>query len=810
MIELKFEKLYNRDRISQPCFVSVPLASGVLQNQSYVTIWQNGKERPVQTKVLSRYPDGSVRYLLVRFLADIPANRAATVELEFSDGDRKQQYMETDGKKEKEASGYAADIEARAGKSESMSGMVRCCPLEEGYQVSTGTLEFIVKNSSLGLFEQVCAFGKKYDREQFSNSVITSEEGKQYHLRYGDWKVVEEGPVCVILSNQGRMVLKNEKAETEMETQVSGGSEILQPIAGEFGIQCETRVTVYAGKQYAEVEQRLINATEQEFSMHSWEFVVDMQDKTEVGCLRSKEENGEPGGRAAKIRTCVAESNYKTNFLVSEDGEAVEKSITAEFLLNQSNEHFAETFYGTFFADYTGVDGGICATIYQAHQNYPKAVLASREGLMLKLLPEGCAPAVLQSGMAIKQSFQLLFHSAEEDLQEINHQSIMYQMPDRPIVPVRVYEESGLFPDVFVEKQRQSIDVECALIASADTHTRSYGMLHWGDAPDPGYTAQGRGKGRQVWTNNEYDYPHACMIQYVRTGLRRFFDYCVVAGTHQRDVDICHYSKNPLLQDGQWEHTAGHCEDGVVACSHQWVEGLFDCYHLTGDDRFYEAALGIGGNVLRLLDTPEYQKTGGMSARETGWALRTLVALYQETFDKKWMEKSDWIVGQFKEWREAYGGWLAPYTDNTVIRVPFMISVAVGSLMRYYREVPREDVKELLVAAVEDMVENCITEFGYFYYKELPSLGRIGNNTLILEALAIAYELTGEKKFLECGMRTFQTVVQNSLSLGGGNGKRVAETAVLVGNTGTKRFAQMLVPVLTFYKAVSDCGMLEL
>mgnify|MGYP000736048214 FL=1 len=30
---------------------------------------------------------------------------------------------------------------------------------------------------------------------------------------------------------------------------------------------------------------------------------------------------------------------------------------------------------------------------------------------------------------------------------------------------------------------------------------------------------------------------------------------------------------------------------------------------------------------------------------------------------------------------------------------------------------------------------------GLFYYKELPSLARNGNNTLLLEALAIAYEL---------------------------------------------------------------------
>lgn len=767
MITLKFDKLYNRDRVAQPCFASIPLASGTLRDADMVTMWQKEEQLPLQTKVLSRYPNGSVRYLLVRFLADIPANKTTTVELDLY-GERRAQEVRADAKQ------IGVNVCGNElGRMVAGKQTVLVTALEQGFRVDTGTMEFTVANGGTSLFERVCALGKEYSKGQFAGMQMEMSDKKTCGMTYGDWKIVEEGPVCVILSNQGK----------------------LAP-----GLLCETRVAAYAGKNYAEVEYRLVNATGEAASMASWEFKVDMRPK-EGPEVNSKD-------KSVKVRTCVADSNYKTNFLIGEAGEMVEKTITAEFLMNQGNEHFAEIFHGTFFADYTAEDGGVCATIYQAHQNFPKAVLADKNGLVLKLVPEGSEPAVLQPGMALKQSFQLLFHSPEEDLQEINHQSTMYQMPDRPMVPVEVYEESGLYPQIFVKQEKRNRDVECALIMSADIHTRSYGMLHWGDAPDPGYTAQGRGKGSLVWTNNEYDYPHACMLQLARTGLRRYFDYCIVAGTHQRDVDICHYSENPLLQGGQWEHTHGHCLEGVIVCSHQWVEGILDCYHLTGDERFYEAAIGIGENVLRLLDTPEYQKTGGMSARETGWALRTLVALYKETFEERWLTKCDWIVEQFKEWGNTYGGWLAPYTDNTVIRVPFMISVAVGSLMRYYREFPRNDVKEMLVQAVEDMTENCMTEWGYFYYKELPSLGRIGNNTLILEALAIAYELTGDKKFLECGKRTFDTVVQNSLSMGLGSGKHIVETAVLSGTTGTKRFAQMLVPMLTYYKAVAECDML--
>ena len=783
MITLRFEKLYNKDRLAQPCSVSIPLPPEALKDVDIVTVWQKGKRLPVQKKVLSWYPDGSVRFLFLRFPADLPANQAAEVECDLFG-----EYLVGGWKEENKESGrLQAAREYFQGKREEEGSLVK--KQEQGYRIETGVLSFTVRHGSVGMLEQAEAFGSQYTEEQFSGMLLEAGDEKEktvYAMKYREWHIVEEGPVCVVLSNQGRLEQKHGNTDFKEAADIHGEAE--------EGVLCEIRMTAYAGKSYVDVELRLVNAAEQVLPVRSWKLPFFV-------------ESGQ--GKAEPVRSCVAESNYKTKFLVSETGETVEQEITAEFLLNQNNEHMAETFYGTFFADCTTAEGGLCATVYQAHQNFPKAVQAGKKGILVNLVPEGSEPVVLQPGMAVSQNVQLYFHKAEEELQDINHQSILYQMPDQPVVPMEVYEESGLFPEIFLRKEQQAVDVECALILSADVHTRSYGMLHWGDAPDPNYTAQGRGQGNLVWTNNEYDYPHACMLQFARTGTRRFRDYCIVSGTHQRDVDICHYSRNELCKGGQWEHTKGHCMDGKIVCSHQWVEGILDCYHLTGDERFLDAALGIGENVLRLLETPDYKKTGGLSARETGWALRTLTALYQETFEKKWTTVCERIVEQFKEWSAVYGGWLAPYTDNTVIRVPFMISVAVGSLMRYYRVAPRNDIREMILAAVDDMIEHCYMDNGYFYYKELPSLQRTGTNPLVLEALAIAYELTGDRAYLNYGRKTFRMTVQNSLELGYGTTKRIAEHAVLVGTAATKRFAQMFVPVAVYYKVAAEAGILE-
>ena len=194
---------------------------------------------------------------------------------------------------------------------------------------------------------------------------------------------------------------------------------------------------------------------------------------------------------------------------------------------------------------------------------------------------------------------------------------------------------------------------------------------------------------------------------------------------------------------------------------------------------------------------PQYQQPGEAGARETGWALRTLTALYIETGDIKWTEKCRWIVGQFEQWNDRYGNWLQSYTDNTMIRTGFMISIAIGSLMRYYRVFPDENLKDLILGAVDDLTENYMTRQGLFIYKELPSLSRNGTNTLLLEAMTIGYELTGDRKYLDLGKRTFDRAINASPVKAGG--KKIVEDAVIVGSGAPKNFAQSFFPISGFY-----------
>lgn len=778
-LDIYIDKLYRYARNSEPCYIGIPLKEGELANLDGVEVLQGSVPLPLQKKITSRHKDGSVRFMFLRFLVDLPANQGVTLQCVLN------------AEKKSDAKPMAVDVDGQK------------------IVVGTNALSFCVEHNSGHIFSWLTHGGKRYGKEQFVLQL--KDGGSRYGVSVGEWQVVETGAVCTVLKAKGR----HRKADCS-------GKDLC----------FEVKLTAYAGKPWVEISYRIINTLPKPLHLASLCFDIkhsnqlkheeqEMQETEKNARVRDNEprtvytaqgiselKNIEALAPVSGIRTCVAASNYKTNFAIGKNGASVRKEIDAQSLVNEANEHFAEVFYGTFFTDYTDETGGVCATVFQAQQNYPKAVSADCEGISVMLVPEGVGSVVMEPGMSREQKFLLHFHNADEPLAELDNRSLIYQMPDRPYVKPEVHRASAVYPDIFTDTF--DVEVEQALIAKADGHARAYGMLNFGDTPDMNYTTQGRGGGELVWVNNEYDFPHACALLYARSGIRRFLDYNIAAVSHWMDVDICHFSTNPLFLGGQWEHTNGHCKGNVISqdklmvCSHQWVEGLLDYYHFTGDERGLETALGIGNTVLRLLNAPMFAKAGEVSARETGWALRVLTALYIETRDERWLFKSGRIIEDFKTWEAQYGNWLAPYTDNTVIRVGFMVSVAVGSIMRYYREFPDESLKRLMLKAVDDLIENCYMErTGLFSYKELPSLSKLGNNTLLLEALAIAYELTKDASYLRYGEQTFQKAIRDTA--GGSLGKKtVYGDAVVAGSGSAKNFGQSFIPLATYYKALTE------
>ena len=608
--------------------------------------------------------------------------------------------------------------------------------------------------------------GFKLNQEQIDGPYILDEAGDKYTAVLDEpWTVEEEGVALIKLSAKGRH-------------KSPGGAEFMDFIIN---------VTVYAKTPWFEIQYRVINKTEPEY-VHIKKIALDLHFDEKINSTRA-----------------LATSNYLSSIREADGDEDLYHIIDADYLLYDANEQTAETFYGTYFADWNSREkGGICATLYQAYQNFPKALRVSKRTLSIEILPENATGLKYYRGMAKNHTLFLHLHGGDESVEDINKRSLMLQSMDKPILPARVYDESGCYVNLFPKNRWVTFDA--FLLGLADGRGKAYGILNWGDFPDSGYSQQGRGGGEPVWTNNEYDFPYAAMQLFARSGIRRLLDYVLVTGAHWVDIDVIHHHPDPLRHGAQVEHCRDHVT-GTVSICHEWVEGLFAYYYQTGDKFAYDTVIGIGENIMRHLDQPRYHNKGGVNARETGWALRALTALYRETNDPKWLKYTDFIVSHFTSWKETYGGWLSPYTDHTVVRVPFMISVAAASLMRYYRVKPDESIKAMIVDAMDDLIENCLLENGQFYYKELPSLQKPGGNPIALEALACAYELTGDEKYLRAGLQTFKLNMKRSGSAPGRK-EKIKDGLLLAGN-GPKGFAQSFYPLASYFYHISDTKILE-
>ncbi|MFO7946642.1 MAG: glycoside hydrolase family 127 protein [Armatimonadota bacterium] len=738
-IPIHFPKLSQYDRPAEPVTAAIPFPEGTLADGMDVCAHNGNLPVPTQSRTTATWPDGSVKWLLVDFLVDLPGNTSADFTLHVD----------------------AACAEP--------SQPVHARQVEGRMVIDTGPLTLCLRHSGeKGLFHSALLNTSEIVAAGELTGPVLNIKGTEYipRLDPGGWRIQERGPV--------RLVARAEGTHT-----ASDGSACMDFTAA---------VTAYAGKPWVEVEYRIINREEPD------ELTVD-------SCVLSYRP-GDP----ADGTTAVGRSLYRSNISSSDTGETLEHIIDAEQLVYEPNEHIPEVMYGAYWADHTCDRGGVCVSVFQAPQNFPKSFRSAVEGLDIGLIPAETPGITFIRGVARAQRMQLHFHGPDEDLEALNVRSLQYQMPDHPQVGRETYRAAGVTEDVFVDERVP--EVERYLVTLADRRTRGYGMLNWGDTPEKGYTEQGRGRGEYVWTNNEYDFPHSMLLFYERIGERRLLDYLRRAAEHWMDVDVCHYSPDPLRHGGQITHSARHVTGGVTV-SHEWVEGLLDYYHLTGDAFALQTALGIGENILRHLETISMEQGGMFSARETGWALRSLVALFQETHEKKWLDPADEIVGHFDRWMQQYGTWLAPYTSHTLVRVPFMIAVAINSLMRYWHVRPEDRVKEMIVTAAEDLVENALMYDGLFYYKELPSLHRRTANTLCLEALANARELSGDDSFIEAGMAMFRETIREVPEGYSGPKFEAGDAVIWPRGPGSKAFGANFLPTLRFYKAAVEAGVMD-
>jgi hypothetical protein len=756
MNTLCFEKLSQFDRKAEPVTVSIPFAQGKLKDPRHLAVLDEGEAIPAQRRALASWPDGSVKWLLAHLQPDLPGNRDKTLHFEVS-GEPVDRQPEVSVGLTNANEGMA--IAAGAGSAEGPAPAVR---------VDTGPLSFVVPIEGFWPVQEVTLDGDRLWQERPFQGFVLQHNGRCLRTDSGPVvvEIEEAGPLRAVILVRGR----HRKPD------------------GSGYVEMHGRITTYAGKPYVEIEHQFIH-TEEEAELS----------------LEALRLGFEPETSGSQPRLALGQGYYRT--AIEESTENVSMDLDAETMLYQSNEHFIDSFYGDFWTDWRDASGGLTLSIHQAHQNFPKRLEASRGGIVCSLYPEWAKPAPLLQGMGKTHRIQLHFHAADTPLEAVSVRSLQFQLPDRPSLTRAWFRENNPWVETFFPERLPSRLITY-FNGLHDGRPKALGMFHFGDAPDSGYTDQGRGRGENVWVNNEYDRPHCCTLFYGLTGQRRALDSALVSARHWLDVDLCHYSADPLLHGGLKVHTRYHVTGGVTP-SHEWTEGFLDYYFLTGRREGLDGARSVAENIMRHMERPEMRRPGDASVREGGWALRAMVGMWLGTGEEKWKAEAGRIVKTFLDWFDQHGALLAPYTSHSMPRVPFMISLTVNSLARYLLIEDDARVKQLIVSVVDDLIEHCLGPDGIFYYKELPSLQRTSATSHALESLTHAYRITGDESYLKVAARQFDAA--GARGGGGWGGAKYADPsgAVIAGRGGGRVFSTNYTSYLLFAGEATPLGLLD-
>jgi hypothetical protein len=161
-----------------------------------------------------------------------------------------------------------------------------------------------------------------------------------------------------------------------------------------------------------------------------------------------------------------------------------------------------------------------------------------------------------------------------------------------------------------------------------------FGMLNWGDWNFPGY--HDTTKGCDAWGNLEYDMTQVLALAYAATGERAYGEGMVAAARHFMDVDRIAYCRaHPEWTGVNHPKNPLHFsfELGGPDLGHTWTEGLLSYYYLTGDERGLEAARGIADYLVRRLRGIAAR----INPRQWGWPQIALIATYEATGNRAYL-----------------------------------------------------------------------------------------------------------------------------------------------------------------------------
>jgi len=705
-IPLTLEEPTGVRREHWPVRWGVPFPRGALDSANQVRLLApGGEECPCEVREAARWPDGSVKWIRLDFPATLAPQETAIYQLEYGEAVRRAP----------------------------VSSPLRVKATEEAFHLSTGPLEVRVKRRDFGLLDQVWLDGQPLLAAGGQRLWITAGDGRRYELARGTVREVE-----IEEQNSQRVVLRARGTHGSAEE-------------GKL-FDYLVRLYAWANLPWLQMEYTFIN-TEEAPCTEVREILLETRIALEgkaVGLC----------GSGRKLYRSEEPFSFHHDRLLENFGVFAGSSIYRRDGSRVEGVGMYEQQLARGWLDVSDGRWGVTIAMRDFVVLYPKEASWEEDRIAFALWPARAEPLRLPQGMARTHAFLAYFHQGDGEQARAHELAAAFE---EPLLPHNGpwYLQSGAFGLVFPFRPERYPSLERRLRDQTVQmrNARSLGMLDYGDFVNPGSGSQGG-----FSLNNEHDRLHGLLLQYLRSSERIPWQLAESIAWHVADVDIVHYTtRSPLERGGQRIHGPGHIQydaegypDVSAVPSHMWTEGLLEYHYLTGHPHFREIALGIGECFLRMVEAgwcrPPYHSSWH-SARDSGWPLIGMAAVYEATGDERYRRAMRQIFEALRQAQHDNGGWPIELFFHLGFS-PLHLGICLTGLARYHEVCGDEEVLPVFLKGMEFLAGDAMRfPDGAWAYVTAPEYRSTYSSDIPLEPFGYAYWLTRDPRLIAAALR---------------------------------------------------------
>ena len=711
------------DRTSVPLTTGLPFSQGEMSaHEPLAMLDDSGGLLPLQTRVMERHDDGSLRWLLLDYQADLPALEHTTHTLVAG---RKSPEAPDGGAIRTKEDGDLLVVENGVLKLE--VDRARCRPLlrawHEGELVSEGGLDFSIIADSAQTYAA-------------------------HHDTSARFEIEESGPMRLLMRWEGTH--KNEGGQGHFDFLV--------------------RLTVYAGTPFVRVDHSFINRLDPDDTA-----IKQMTARLPLSLGEQVRHNLSSAMGQVKALDTNGPARLEQYALIPYHIRDSKGDVIDERPVGAQG-----------WADVSAARHGVMIAGKWFWQNYPKAIATFDDAVAYELVPDRGQPFSVVRGMAKTHTMYFCFHAGQAEQMDLRDIGFSAQRQPVPVAPSQHYLESGEFWDLFAYEPRKYPRLEGDLrsflqlddgnhLQGSPSEGRAYGLKHFGDwlLPGNGWEDGDPDSPKAMYLDNEYDTAHVCAMMFLHGGEVSNHYVGEAHALHAMDVDTCWHAVEThhefpgiddlkLMIGGQYRHSYQHT-GRVGGHSHTFAEGLLDYYHLTGDRRFLDVAEGYAQQLSYMTNTYDDFKWG--TGRAAGWSLLVMGGVYRARPDEQIRRAAQTLIDKIFAEHDADGNFMGGMrsTITAKTRSDRALNLCMRGLIKWHQVTGDPKLRDLMVKSMYGYARQGFSAEGLPLYGNWPEQRKSTSPSqgfANLETLAYAYRLTGDRLFIEAGLGRVVQAIQ--------------------------------------------------